>query len=87
MRGSSGRFLGANMQMVTVLTICQGPGQGIILTRGPHVMLGYWADGGMDLLPRPDLWLETGDIGKSQPMSCVRTMLPTPFVELMSDLV
>lgn len=39
------------------------PGQGVILTRGPHLMSGYWADGGLELFQRPDFWFETGDIG------------------------
>lgn len=38
-------------------------GEGLIHTRGPHTMLGYWAEGGLDLLPQPGRWLSTGDIG------------------------
>mmetsp|Transcript_17108 Transcript_17108/g.51177 ORF Transcript_17108/g.51177 Transcript_17108/m.51177 type:complete len:379 (-) Transcript_17108:81-1217(-) len=40
-----------------------GKGEGVIQTRGPHAMLGYWADGGLDLAAKPDMWLSTGDIG------------------------
>lgn len=39
-------------------------GHGIIQTRGPHVMLGYWSAGGSTLRPQPDRWLSTGDIGR-----------------------
>ncbi len=39
-------------------------GEGLIHTRGPHTMLGYWAEGGLDLLPQPGRWLSTGDIGR-----------------------
>lgn len=40
-------------------------GHGIILTRGPHLMSGYWSEGGLDLFQRPDFWFETGDIGET----------------------
>lgn len=38
-------------------------GQGVIQTRGPHIMLGYWSEGGSALQPHPDRWFSTGDIG------------------------
>ena len=36
----------------------------MIRTRGPHVMLGYWSEGGSALQPWPDAWLATGDMGE-----------------------
>ena len=36
----------------------------MIRTRGPHVMLGYWSEGGGAPRPQPDAWLETGDMGE-----------------------
>ena len=45
-------------------------GHGMIRTRGPHVMLGYWSEGGSALRSRPAAWLATGDMGEQ--LQCLR---------------
>jgi long-chain acyl-CoA synthetase len=37
---------------------------GEVLTRGPHVMLGYWKDPAATELAIRDRWLHTGDLGR-----------------------
>jgi long-chain acyl-CoA synthetase len=39
-------------------------GDGEILTRGPHVMQGYWKDPGETAKTVKDGWLHTGDLGR-----------------------
>ena len=52
-------------------------GEGVIQTRGPHTMLGYWSKGGLDLTAQPGQWFSTGDIGK--------LALPRPFLILKTS--
>ena len=45
---------------------------GEILTRGPHVMLGYWADPKATRAARlPGDWLRTGDLGQVDQAGCL----------------
>lgn len=45
---------------------------GEILTRGPHVMLGYWADPEATRVARlPGGWLRTGDLGQVDQSGCL----------------
>ena len=45
---------------------------GEILTRGPHVMLGYWADPKATGAARlPGGWLRTGDLGQVDQAGCL----------------
>ena len=45
---------------------------GEIVTRGPHVMLGYYGDPGATAAARlPGGWLRTGDVGRVDRMGCL----------------
>ncbi len=59
---SGGRVGGAEQAVTRIATSAGAAGE--VLTRGPHVMLGYWDDpaaSGRAFLPGG--WLKTGDLG------------------------
>ena len=61
---SSGRVCSASLSMGSAWGKVLAEGEGEVVTRGPHVMLGYWEDeAATQAAFLPGGWMRTGDLG------------------------